>query len=265
MLLLLIFLFLISCRTTEERISGETIATINGDTLTEDMLVEIAGVSSIHELNEQQRYKKINNWIKITLLAQEADLIGVTQNTSCRVKLELAAKTIKANELLSFHLKDVRPSETDLFNYYQVHKGTYLEDREEYRIQRIFVTSEAKADSISQLIINNKITFGDAARKYSQEDASRTDGYIGFLSLQEMDDVTRSAVTRLSRWRYMKIKSDRGYQLIRYTEKRNRQVEKTFVDVIDEIEEEYIRERKNQQTQELLERLMNDAEIIITQ
>jgi len=256
--------FQLSCSKSEEKDLSNVIAQINGDVLTEDMLVELAGVNDINDLSESEKKSKMDEWIKISLLAHEADKRGLTQNPTVKARFILAEKTIKANLLLSNILHNISPSESELFNYYQIHKGRYLQDREEYRIQRILFHSEELADSVSSMIINNEITFSEAARNFSQEQARESDGYIGYITLEEMDDQTRRVVSNLSQWRYTKIRGNEGFFLLRYGDVRKRKSEQNFTEVIDQIREEYIAEKRSDFIDQEIKKLMDESEIIIS-
>ena len=260
----IITVVLISCSKKEFGQQGQVIAQINGDRLTEDILKELSGVSSIQELTEDQKREKVDEWIKITLLAQEAERLGMVDNPTIQARVELSEKAIKANTMIASLLNDISLTEEELFNYYQIHKGNYLQNREEYRIQRIFFRSESKADSVSRMIINGEINFSEAARIHSEEDAKQTDGFIGYLTLEEMGGESRRAVNSLSQWRYMKIKEGEGYYLIRYTDKGNRNVEKSFIDVLEEIKEEYLKERKKELIDKVVGDLMSSSDIVIS-
>ncbi len=258
-----ILFFMLSCADDNLTDKSRVLARINGEQLTEDMLAELANVADIDDLSGQQ----IRNWtedlIKITLLAQQADNNGLTDNPRVNSRIRLAEKSIKANLFLSSMFQDMSPSETELFDYYQIHKGRYQQDRDEYRVQRIKFADEAVADSVSNMIIDNEISFTEAARLFSQEEAQSTDGFMGYLTFDEMEDFIRRAVTNLSQWRYMKVTGDGAFFLVRYTDRRNRSADKSFTDVIDEIRKEYIADKKQQHIDNEIKLLIDKADIEI--
>lgn len=262
-LIIAVLLLLASCAEDASSDKSLIVASINGEYLSESMLAELAGVEDISELSGDQIRAKIEDWIKITLLAQEADVRGLTEDPRIKSRIELAEKTTKANLFLASLFQDISPSETELFEYFQIHRGRYLEDRDEYRVQRIRFEDEAMADSVSVMIVNNEISFTEAARQLSQEEARSTDGYIGYLTLQEMEDYIQRAVTNLRQWRYMKVAGDEAFFLVRYTDRRSRRAEKSFKDVIDEIRKEYIADKKQEYIDNKISTLINKAEIEI--
>lgn len=264
LVLLIVPMLIVSCTDRQKVDKSSIIARINGDVLTEDMLLEFAGISSLEEISDSEKREKIDEWIKISLLAQEADNRGLTESSRIESRIRLAEQSIKANLLLAELFHAISPTETELFNYYQIHKGRYSQERNEYRIQRIFFNNEAIADSVSRAIIDEEILFGIAARTFSEEAARENDGYIGYLTIDEMDEPTRRAIGNLSRWRYMKVSGNGGFYLIRYTDMRVREAARTFTEVIDQVKEEYVSEKKRDYIDKAIEELMQQSEIVIS-
>ncbi len=258
----LILLFLSSCdKQIEDK--GRIIAEINGNKITEEEFLDYCRIDSLDDISEEEIRAKIEEWAKIVLLAHEAEKRGLVDNSRISFRAEMAGNLVKANVLLAAMVYDIEPTENELFNFYQIHRSSYVREVQEYRVQRILLASEAMADSVSNSIINNELNFAEAAQRYSQERASETNGYIGYLTTDEMSDSVRNAVTSLSQWRFTRIPASNGFYLIRYTDMRNREVEKSFTDVTAEVKERYLEEMKSDLVNSLVDDLMRQAEIII--
>ena len=67
----------------------------------------------------------IQDWVQLTLLAQEADALEISQSPKIKERIKTAEINIKANALIATKLVDVTISEDELFNYYKIHKSEY--------------------------------------------------------------------------------------------------------------------------------------------
>lgn len=264
MLIIVFFLGLLSCdrRRTDEEIG--VIATVNDEILTEQSIIEFIGTDSFTDLPDTEKRERIDDLIKLTLLAQEAERRGVTEEREIRERISIAQKKIKANALLAMIVHDIEVTESEVFNYYQIHKSRFTGEQQEYRVQRIFLENEAVTDSVSTLIINGDITFAEAARRYSQEPAGERNGYIGYLTSDEMEPAVWNSLRNLSQWRFVRIPVSNGFYLIRYTDVRNREAERPFTEVAEQVREELLEEKRRDKVNGLIEELLGQTEIVIS-
>ena len=239
------------------------VAEVNGTILTEEQFLDFCEIDNLEELSEDHKRAKIEEWATVVLLSREADKRGLTDNNRLRFRKDMAGKIINANALLALTIANIEPTENELFNYYQIHKNVYVQNVTEYRIQRILLSNTAMADSVSSMLTSNQMNFAEAARVYSQERSRETDGYIGYLTKEEMGEALFTTINNLSQWRFTRIPASNGIYLVRYTDVRSREAEKSFNDVIEQVREQYLAENKSDLVKNLIETLMQEAEIVI--
>lgn len=263
---LIVLLFFCSCSREKKKAYEDkvVIVTVNNEEISLETLLEFIGLESTEELSEAERRNSIDDLIKLTLLAQEAERRGVDSFERIRERINIAEKRIKANALLAMSIHDIELSESEVFNYYQIHKNRYVAEREEYRIQRILLENEAIADSVSTMIVDGTLSFGEAAGRFSQERARETEGYIGYRTPDELEAGVWNVVSQLGQWRFSRVRVSNGILLVRYTDKRNRRVERPFTEVSEKVREELLEERRKDIVQSLVQDLLSKAEIEIS-
>ena len=78
-------------------------------------------------------------------------------------------------------------TEKDVKNYYESHKKEIEDQYDEVKASHILVSSEATADKILGMIKAKKITFSNAAKKYSRDTGSATNGgELGWFTRTQM-------------------------------------------------------------------------------
>ena len=78
-------------------------------------------------------------------------------------------------------------TENDVKKYYDAHKAEIENKYDEVKAAHILVSSKATADRILKLIKSKKITFSEAAKKYSKDTASATNGgELGWFTRTQM-------------------------------------------------------------------------------
>ncbi|MEA1899895.1 MAG: peptidyl-prolyl cis-trans isomerase [Thermodesulfobacteriota bacterium] len=88
-------------------------------------------------------------------------------------------------------------TEEEMRQFYEEHKENYLK-KALYGIKMVKINDKEKAESIVSEIRESRITFEDAARKYSTDEKSKeNDGFIGTRSLNKFRDNWRPAIENL--------------------------------------------------------------------
>ncbi|MFA5498928.1 MAG: peptidylprolyl isomerase [Candidatus Cloacimonadia bacterium] len=241
---------------------SEIVAKVNNDVLTLQSLHSLNDDSEIG-FNGKSQQKVIEDWIKLTVLAQEAQLLGLDKQEEIQNKIKYAEKKILANVYLSQVIDNIEVGEKELFNYYQIHKSRYTGDVETYRIQRILVDTNDEADSLSAAINDKLITFAEAARQFSKESIGRNSGFVDFLTPEEIGPLW-DKLEKAGQFRWIKERANNGYYLVRFTERRNRKMDRPFTEVRDILKEEIIEEKKKDAIEQAVDRLINKAEITRT-
>ena len=250
---------LISCSKKEENI----VAQVNKDTLTLSELKANFSNTEWKSLGKEKKKEFVQQWIKMTLLAQEADKERISNTEVLKQRIETATKKIKSNALLSLKYSEIKISENELFNYYKLHKGNFQKKIKEYKIQRILVDNKTKLD----LVLNelkNGMKFAEAAQKYSVENIGKNGGYAGFFSPQQLGKKTAAKISKLKKWQYTTVQTNKGYYILRYYNTRIKTIEKTFFEVKDEIKQIVLKNKKKELYQRLLDDLKSESEISVS-
>ena len=258
-LILIIVIALFSCVQKEEE---DIVAQVNDIKLTMD---EFKANFSDYEwdiLTVEEKKEFIQDWVQLTLLAQEADLLEISQSPKIEEKIKTAKNNIKANALIATKLAEISISEDELFNYYKIHKSEYKISLKEYKVQRIFTKDKAKLKGILDAI--KATSFKEAAIEYSEESSGKSGGYIGFLSEKNANENIWNALTSLQKFHYTTVETGRGFYVLRYYDTRIVKVDKTFLEVKDEIIEAVNKKKKEEVYNNLIRELKNKSEITIS-
>lgn len=262
-LLVLLLLYIVSCSEEKLPTEDDIVATVNNEKITATGLREFIGYDNLENMTNGEEREALEDLIRLTILAQEADNLLITDNPEIGERIKLAEKRIKANTLLAKIIHDIELTENDMFNYYQIHKSRYTGEVMEYRVQRILLSGTAMADSVSSMINSGEITFAEAARRYSQERTRETDGFAGYQTEEEMGPVIWNVLSNLSQWRFARVSVSNGIYLIRYTDTRERIMERPFTEVMEEVKEEMLKEQRSEEIAKFMEDLTERSEIII--
>lgn len=258
--LLLLIILLFSCQKTDDE--NYVVAQVNNETLLIEDLKANFSQQQWDNMTKPQKEEIVQDWIRLTMLAQEAENSGIAGQQAIKNKIQTAEKNILANAVIAQKMAEVTVNDEELFNYYRMHKSNYQKTHKEYRVQRIFVQTEALLDSVRVAI--SETSFKEAAIKYSQESAGSNGGYLGFVSQRDIPANQWNVLTNLKKYHYQSVKSDEGFYIIRYYDERDVKTEKTFVEVEDEIRAILIEMKKQEAFDNLIEDLKIKSEITIS-
>ena len=254
----LALLILISCNLKQEE---NYIAKVNDEMLTLEEFRANFSDQQWEKLSKDDKVTHLEDWIKLSLLAQEADKLELSTTAQVQTKLRNAEINIKANATISQAISSIKISEDDLFDYYKVHKSKYQKKQKQFKIQQIYVKEKSKLDStLSDLASGTK--FKDVAKKYSEERLGATGGYLGFMAKKDVDEAIWNKLESLDKWRYSTLKLEKGYYVVRYYDRREITVEKTFAEVKDEISKIVLQIKQKESYDKLIEELKFRAENI---
>lgn len=258
-ILLISVVLLLSCVQTEEEI---IVAQVNDVKLTSDEFKANFSNEDWKILTIEEKKEFIQDWVQLTLLAQEADVLEISQSLKLKEKIKSAEINIKANALIASKLENMTVSEDEIFNYYKIHKSEYQTSHKEFKVQRIFTKEEAKLEEILELI--KTTTFKNAAIQLSEEPAGKSGGYIGFLSKDNTHKNIWNTLTSLQKHYYKTVKTNRGFYIIKFYDTRTIFTDKTFLEVKDEIMTKVRKKKKEELFDNLIKELKNKSKIIIS-
>lgn len=255
--ILLILLF--SCAKEELDI----VARVNEEVLTRQEFQAFFTEEQWQEMDYETKREYINEWIKLTLLSQEADRSGLSNEAAAEEKIKSAIKNVKANLLLAQRIAQIEITEDDLFNYYKLHKSKYQETKKEYKIQRIFLNEPEQLDLVMDLLRQGK-PFTETVKEYSEEQLGVSGGYTGFLGKEEVDPAIWDKLQNLKKWNYTSVKINNGYYIFRYYDTQEVNHIKEFTQVEEEIRKIVLEQKKQAIFDEVLEELKRNADISIS-
>jgi len=258
-IVILVLLLLFACVQTEEE---KIVAQVNDAKLTEEEFKANFTDKEWNDLTVENKKALIQDWIQLTLLAQEAEVLKISESLRIKEKIKSAKLNILANALIAQKLANISVTEDELFNYYKVHKNEYRTSHKEYKVQRIFTKQQDKLNIILDEIKNS--SFKEAAKKYSEEPAGNNGGYIGFLSKNNTHINIWNTLKSLNKYYYKTVQTERGYYIVRYYDTRTVYDETPFLEVKEDIKKAVIKNKKEEMYDSLIKDLKDRSEIIIS-
>jgi len=132
---------------------------------------------------------------------------------------EQIRKSLITNKLMAEIGKDEKVTEDEMKKYYK--DNIYLfENPKQYKVSIILIKDEKKAKEVAKEIKDKKISFADAAKKYS-EDTSTKDkgGDLGYITQGDLPSEVEKATFSLSINQVSNpIKTDKGYYITTITD-----------------------------------------------
>ena len=87
-------------------------------------------------ISEKQTF--IQDWVQITLFAQEADELEISYTAEIRSRIENVSKKIKSNALVFTKLTNISASEEELFDYCKLHQNKFQSKVKQLKQIKIF-------------------------------------------------------------------------------------------------------------------------------
>ncbi|OBW95850.1 peptidylprolyl isomerase [Gallibacterium salpingitidis] len=154
---------------------AKDVATVNGKAISDTAVNNIFSALNISKPTTEQRKAIINQLVNRDVLLQEAAKQGLDKKADIKANMQAASEDVLINNLLQQWINKNQVTEEELTKAYDnIVKG--LADSREYKVRHIVVKDEAKAKEILADLKANKISFTDAAKKYSIDTNAATDG-----------------------------------------------------------------------------------------
>ena len=239
----------------------DIVAQVNEDILTLEELKSPFSVEQWNLKSPKEKKELVQEWIDLTVLSQAADNNGITETTEIQFRLENSAKTVKANALIAQELANIRVTENDMFEYYKLHQNRYKNTKKEFKVQRIFTENTQTNRQVLEEL-RTGMTFSEAAKRFSKEEAASNGGYIGFVGEENIEPEIWEKLNELKKWHYASVNTEKGFYIVRYYQTRNVEIDKKFNDVKNEIRKEILSEEKEKLYNELINRMRKQIENI---
>lgn len=251
-LLVLLTALLLSCK--KARDESPILAQVGEEVLTEAAFNSLFSKAELDSLSTEVRRKYIEDWVNLTVLAQEADLQELSETPALRARLEFARKKVKANALIGQRLASIRVSEDELFNYFRVHQGEFESNLKEYSLQRILIHDKTTAELILGRL-SSGLAFEEAVRNYSLEELKSNAGLMGWVSKAGADSSLWTAANGLALNVPALYNQGANWYVFRIVDERLGAQEANFEDYKTEIRHRIIAEKEEQVYLELVREL----------
>jgi len=149
-ILCVVVLNVLQCNNKESK--KVIVAEVNDQKLYEHEFRSLFTEEEWQSATPEEKNQIINDWIEITLLAEEAKKRGLAKKPEVKFNIKYAEKTLLANELLADQLKKVSVDKDAVLDYYNLHRNDYLRDRTFYKIQQFIVPNWTISDSAIALM-----------------------------------------------------------------------------------------------------------------
>lgn len=229
------------------------LAQVGSETLHERGFKASLGEEEYNAMSASERKRYLEDWVNLTLMAQEADASGLSSDPGVKQKIEYATKKAKANALIAKKMSQIQISENELFNYYRIHMGEFSGKLLEYKVQRIYLADQATALGLEQKI-KAGLDFDTAVLNNSRENLRAQLGEMGFVS-PGSDSLFWQKARELKEGEMACFEADGGWYLIRVKDSRQSDQDAGFEEFKPEIRERILKERQQQVYQELLREL----------
>jgi len=231
------------------------LAEVNGDLLTLEGFRSTFSDEQWSKLSAEQKKREIEDWVNLTLLAQEADTQKIDEERAVRQRIEYASKKIKANALISKRLASVAIGEEELFNYYRIHQSEFQGKLMEYDVQRILCQDAASARTILRRLTEEGYDFDLAVAEYSRESLKENHGRMGFVTAAGPDSLFWRAVQSQPANQPVVAEINGQSYILRQVQQREGAQEANFTEYRAEIRAILLKERKQQVYDDLIREL----------
>lgn len=258
--LLSLALFGFSCQ-KEKKDKSRILAQVNDEVLTEEGFKTLFSEEEWKSLDAEKRKKYVEDWVNLTLLAQEADELELQKSPALKMRTEFAIKKVKANALISKRLAEIKVTDDELFNYFRIHRAEFENNLMDYSLQRISLKDKFTATEVLNKI-KAGLSFDEAVNLYSQEELKQKGGMMGFVTKAGADSVFWRACAGLEKDQPTLISRGDKWFVFRITEMRAGDGEANFEDYRDLIRKKIIAEKEEEIYQGLLKELKTKTEEI---
>ena len=253
-----------ACKKYVKNDESTIVASVNNEVLTLEILQGSYGDDEWNSFSKDEQRNIINNWIDLTLLdnyAKQND--DINNDISLVFQSKNAEKKIYANALISNAINNIEISNDELFNYYRLRISEFVEQIREFRVQRIFLRTEADMLRVKRMLDNRDVNFLNAAMQFSEEGIGRNGGYMGTLVTKTgPDSLLWHELDKMERFFEVLMPYRNGFLIARWYEFRTATSNISFYDVRDEIDRILREEKRSIIYEQLLKEARMNAYIV---
>jgi peptidyl-prolyl cis-trans isomerase C len=259
-LVLLAVVLLAACDSPQHH--GSIVAQVGDAVLTvADLETRIAGELD-GELDDGERQRIIENWVREELLYQEALARQLDQKAHLRRLLEEARRSLLVADLLNaeFEGREVPISEDSILHYYEQHKDEFLLLQPQVHARHILLATLRDANTKVQALQRGE-SFAALAQEHSRDqDTKFLGGDLGYFSAAD-DPILWESCRNLKLDSLSKpIRTEYGYHIIQILDRQETGTPRGLDQVKPQIVETLVYQEHQQRLEELIARLKANSE-----
>lgn len=214
-------LFLVTALSIALPAMAQNVATVNGKAISKSDLDNLAKSFRIEKPTADQRKALIEELVNRNVMLQEAAKQGIEKKPEIKTSIENSREQILLTGLVQSWLEKNPVSEDEVKKAYDDFVKT-LADRRQYKVRHILVKDESKAKEILADIKAKKISFSDAAKKYSIDSGAESNaGELSWLTAEDFVPEFGAAVKTAKKGELTNpVKSQFGYHIIEVQDER---------------------------------------------
>ncbi len=235
-----------------------TVATINGQTLTQEQLSLLAEQQAgmpFEQLNDQQKNALLQQLVQLSLLAQEAEQDGLQDDPEIEARLEANRRAILAQSVLQ---RIASGDSAGGAAVQELCEDQYAGEGEtELQARHILVEDEALAQSLIEQL-DGGADFAELAQEHSTGPTGERGGDLGWFSPAQMVPTFSEAALALETGEYTKqpVQTQFGWHVIRVDDRRTAEPP-----ALEEVEENLRNQLIGQSVQAHIEQLQESADV----
>lgn len=229
---------------------NKVLAIVEGRKITQqdvDIFIHRLGPQQAPQFQNPEGQKRIlDELINQELFLADAKLNKLEQSDEFKAELEKMKDVILTQLNITKLMSSVAVNEEEMKNHFEENKGKYV-TAEQANTSHILVDTKEECDNIHQEILENKITFEEAATKYSKCPSKANGGNLGTFPRGKMVPEFEEAAFNMSEKEISQpVKTQFGYHIIRLNELKKAE-EKKYEEVRNTIQNELTTAKQHQE------------------
>jgi len=208
------------------------------------------------DLTSEQKKKAINDWAEITVLAQEAKKQDIHKKKSVQFEIKYSTKTILANKLLASMLADIKISEDEVFEFYNLNRENYKQIQKRFKVQQFTTSTWAKADSAINEYKDGE-AFYTIAKNYGR------DYSIEYLTENSTSSYLWNYLNGMKKWNIRIVKDKNKIKVIQLLAKEDNSLTVKFDSIKDSLRTVLLEQKRKQILNNAIDSLKVNYSLII--
>jgi len=260
-LLGLIFLLILGCSSSKKE-DEKIIVSVGEGILTMEQLNNAIPSSMQSKVSQEQINNYLQQWIEMELIYRDALRLGIDREEEIITEFENAKREILVRNYLERILSETeKVTETEIMEYYNENKDSYVFAEDEVRAFHILVSTSDEANNVYRRIRNGE-DFETVAREVSNDYIENQRIDLGYF---RKDDIVPEIATRVFSYRVgsltRPLQSEFGFHIFKILDRKQKGSSRKFEEVKDQIITRLKSIKKNEKYRDLIIELRNKTDI----